>query len=147
MAISPQRLIRSTYIARIVRSSLRQHSFLVLRAAKNKKKQLVSRVPCPDCPRASRPTVLRCPILDSIQGLTLKPSNVVHISKEHWKEDVYSRDGLFRGLISAKSLWSHVHLLNWCDQVNCVTIALSVTIRPQFGFETANISEVQINRG
>jgi len=30
MAISPQRLIRSTYTARIARSSLRQHSFLVL---------------------------------------------------------------------------------------------------------------------
>ena len=30
MAISLQRLIRSTYIARIARSSLRQHSFLVL---------------------------------------------------------------------------------------------------------------------
>jgi len=29
MAISPQRLIRSTYIARIARSSLRLHSFLV----------------------------------------------------------------------------------------------------------------------
>ena len=30
MAISPQRLIRSTYIARVARSSLRWHSFLIL---------------------------------------------------------------------------------------------------------------------
>jgi len=42
----------------------------------------------------------------------------VNVLKEYWKEDVKLR---WTGLLSAKSLWSHVLLLNWCNNYRQIT--------------------------